>query len=125
MGLVERVAGEGLYQVEYRGCQTLVKPFCGSPSHELFSFLGHQRRDLLAHGFADDIGFAQRVSSELLQDQQNLILIDDDAVGLVQQFFHAGVWIGDLFAPEFRVDEVVYVLHGTRPVQGDHGRDIH
>ena len=125
VGFVERVAGEGLYEVEYRGCQTLVKPFCGSPSYKLFSFLGHQRRDLLAHGLAHDVGFTQRVSSELLKNQQHLVLINDDAVGLVQQFFHAGVWIGDRFAPEFRVDEIVYVFHGARPVQGDHGRDIH
>ena len=80
VSLVERIPGKGFDKVENRGCQALLKPFRGCPSHEFFSFLSHQRSNLFAHGFADDVSFAQSVSSELLQNQQHLILIDDDAV---------------------------------------------
>ena len=124
MGLVEGVAGEGFDEIEYLHRQLSLKPFGLGPGDEVVPLLRHQRGDLLAHRLPDDIGGAQGISGELLQDQQHLVLVDDNAVGLVQQFLEAGMRVGDGRPAVLGLNESLYVLHGTRPVQGDHGRDI-
>ena len=124
MRLVERVTGEGFDQVEYLDGHLLVVALrlgAGDEIHPLFS---HQGGDLLAHRLAHDVGGSQRVTGELLQDQQHLVLVNDDAVGLVQQFLEAGVGVGDGLAAVFSIDESLDVLHGAGAVEGDHRRDV-
>ena len=124
MGLVEGVTGEGFDQVENLHRQGLVEALGGCPGHEVVAFLGHQRGDLLAHRLAHDVGCAQGVPGELLQYEQHLVLVDNDAVGLVQQFLQAGVRVGDRRPAVLGINEAVNVLHRPRPVQGDHGGDV-
>ena len=120
MGLVEGIPGEGFDQVEDFHGQPLVESLGGSAGNEVFALLGHQRGDFLAHRLAHDVGCAQGVAGELLQYQQHLVLVDDDAVGLVQQVLETGMGVGDPCPPVLGVDEPVYVFHRPRSVQGDH-----
>ena len=124
MGLVERVTGERLDQVEYLNGHFLFIALSLGSSHEINPLFGHQGSDLLSHCFPHDICPAQGVTGELLQDQQHLVLIDDYTVGLVQQFFETGMGIGDGRAAMLRIDEGLDIFHGTWAVQGDHRRDI-
>ena len=84
VGLVEGVPGEGFDKVENLYGQRLIEALAGGPGHEVFPLLRHQRGDLLAHRLAHYVGSAQGVACELLQDQKHLVLVNDDAVGLVQ-----------------------------------------
>ena len=124
MGLVERVASERLNQIEYFARHILLKAFILGSGDEVHPFFGHQRSDLLSHGLPNDVGCPQRVTGELLQYQQHLVLVNDDAVGLVQQFFETGMRIGDRFAAVFSIDEHIDVFHGPRAIEGDHCRDV-
>ena len=84
VSLIERVPGEGFDKVEDFDSQLAVVPLALGAVHEVVALLGHQRGDFLAHRLADDVGRPQGIASELLKDQQYLVLVDDDAVGLVQ-----------------------------------------
>jgi hypothetical protein len=44
----------------------------------------HLGLDLLAHGAAQQVGVAERVAGQDLGDLHHLLLVDDDAVGLLQ-----------------------------------------
>ena len=58
-----------------------------------------------------DIGLSEGVAGEVFEYLENLVLVDDYSVGLVQHFFHAGVWVGDFFLAVLGFDEPVNVLH--------------
>ena len=122
--LIEGVARERLDQIEDIRSQLFLEPFGRGPGHETVPLLGHQRRNLFPHGFAHDVGFTQGVTGKLLQDQQNLVLVDDDPVGLVQKVFQAGVGVGYRYSPVFCIDEGVDIFHGSGPVKRDHGGDV-
>ena len=124
VSLVEGVTRERLDEVENLGAHRLRVSPLNRSRNEPVTLLGHQRGNLLAHGLADGVGLPQRVTGEVLQDVQHLVLVDDDAVGLVQQFLHAGMGIRNLLHTMFGADESVDVLHGAGPIEGDHRRNI-
>ena len=59
-------------------------PRCDRALDERLALGVHLGLDLLAHGAAQEIGAAQRVAGELLGDLHHLLLVDDDAVGLLR-----------------------------------------
>ena len=95
VGLVEGVPGEGFYEVEDLYGNLLAEALGLCADDEILPFLGHQSGNLLAHSLAHDVGCAQGISGELLEDQQHLVLVDDDAVGLVEKLLEAGMRVGD------------------------------
>ena len=85
---------------------------------------------LLAHGLAQQVRLAHRVPGQLLRDEQHLLLIDDQAVGVVQD---VGQRLGQLrvdrhdrLAPGLAVRVVVVRVgaHRARPVQRVDGGDV-
>ena len=114
MGLVEGVAREGFDQVKNLNGHIFCVAFALSARNEVHPLFGHQRSDLLAHRFAHDVGASEGVAGELLQDQQHLVLVNDDAVGLVQQFFEAGVRIGDGVFTVFSIDKGIDILYSPK-----------
>ena len=82
MGLVERVASEGLNKLEDMLSFFLrVTAFRRAGEKDLF-LLVHDGGDFFAHCFPERICRAQGVTPDTLDDQEHLVLIDDDAVGL-------------------------------------------
>jgi hypothetical protein len=67
----------------------LSMPRSTAPSHETVALRVHLRLDLLAHGAAQQVGFAERVAGQHLRDLHHLLLVDDDAVGLLQDRLRA------------------------------------
>ena len=124
VGLVEGIAGEGFDEVKNLDGQLAFKPLALGAVNKPVTFFGHQRGDFLAHGLPYRIRLAQRITGKPLQDQEHLVLVNDHAVCLVQQFFQAGVGIGDGRAPVLGLDKSVDVLHWARPIESNHGGDV-
>ena len=64
-------------------------PCSAAPATKPRALRVHLGLDLLAHGAAQQIGFAERIAGEILRDLHHLLLIDDDAVGLLQDRLEA------------------------------------
>ena len=86
---------------------------------ELLALRLHERGDLLGHRLADRVGVLQRVAGELLQDEEHLVLVGDDAVRLVEDLGQVGVRIFDERAVVLRAAVRADVLHRSRAVERD------
>ncbi|MDF9789999.1 hypothetical protein M2440_000700 [Methylorubrum extorquens] len=84
VGLVEAIIRELGEQVEDLVGLGLGQAVLGAALHEAVALGVHLRLDLLAHGAAEHVGFAQRVAGENLGDLHHLLLVDDDPEGLLQ-----------------------------------------
>ena len=60
----------------------LLTPCPTAPSTKRSRCASISGADLLAHGAAQHVGFAERIAGQLLRDLHHLFLVDDDAVGL-------------------------------------------
>ena len=94
------------------------------PLDESLSLLQHKGGDLLAHGLSHHIGLAEAVSGEGLEDQQDLVLIDDDPVGLLEDILQGRMRIDDALFIVLGLDEGGDVLHGPGAIERDHGGHI-
>ncbi len=129
VGFVETVAGKLLHQVEDLHRQLAVDAVLLRPLGKHRPLLGHLLRLLLAHGAAQQVGAAERVAGQHLGDLHHLLLVEDDAVGGLEDRLERfvlvlGVRVGDLLPPVLAVDEVVHHarLQGPRAEQR-HQRD--
>ena len=92
--------------------------FLGS-GDEALALLGHLIQLLFAHGAAQEIGFPEGIARQAVRDLHYLLLVDDDAVGLLQEQFQFGKVVHHLLAAVLAVDEIVdhAALDGARPVE--------
>src|ERR1051326_2939718 len=86
--LVEAVARERLDVVEDLVGLLLVVAMCQRAGHELLALRDHQRQDLLPHRLAQQVRLAERVAGHALGDLHDLLLVDDDAVRLLEDLLH-------------------------------------
>ncbi len=82
--LVEAVVGELGQQFEDGVGLVLLDVVLDRAGDEARALLLHFGADLLAHGAAQQIGFAERVARHRLGDLHHLFLVDDDAEGFLQ-----------------------------------------
>ena len=122
--LVEAVAGKLVDQLEDVGGLVAGHAFLHGAGHELGLLAGHDGLVLLAHGLAQDVGLAQRVAGHHLGDLQHLLLVDDDAVGLLQDRLQHLVQAVDGLLAVLPVDVGRDVVHGARPIERGHGHDV-
>ena len=122
--LVEAVARELVDQLEDVGGFRALHALLDRAGHELGLLLGHDGLVFLAHGLAQDVGLAQRVAGHHLGDLQHLLLVDDDAVGLLQDRLQHGMQAVDGLLAVLAVDVGGDVVHRARPVQRGHGHDV-
>ena len=127
MGLVEGVPGEGNQNVPdglggLPGVSVLLHTL-----EEGHLLLGQDLGLLLAHGSTEHISLAQGVSCQDSRGRLDLLLVDDQTVGLVQDrlegFGHLGMdgFYLLLAVLALGVVDVGVHIHGPRPVQGDQG----
>ena len=125
VALVEAVGGELGHRVEDRVGELGDRcPRATAPVDEGLALGVHLGLDLLAHGAAQKIGTAQRVAGELLGDLHHLFLVDDDAVGLLQDRLEQRVQIARVLEPVLDVDVARDVVHRPRPIERVHGDDV-
>ncbi len=124
VALVETVAGEGLDLVpQIRGLGAR-HAAAGGAVDELLLHLGHDVGLLLAHGLAQHVRLGHAEAGHLHGDQHHLLLVDDDAVGLLQDRLHLGSGIGEplaLLALDVLVD---HADQGARPVERVQGGEL-
>ena len=118
MGLVKRVGREGL-----DGAPECIHGGFGvaiflHAAPELVVLLGQHFRLLLTHCLTEAICLAGRVVGDLLRDTHDLLLVDDEAVGLIQDFlerlFQLRVNWGDFLAAVLAVRVVPVGVHTHR-----------
>ena len=84
VGFVERVARERLEQLPDAFGGGLWVPVGDHRVNELRALAGHHFLFLLAHRAAEHIRLTQAVAGELADDLEHLVLVDNDAVALVE-----------------------------------------
>ena len=130
MGLVERVVGERQDGVPQCLDRALREPVGLHTLGETLELLLQHLALLLAHGLTQNVGSGQRVAGHLLRDAHDLLLVDDEAVSLgedfAQRLLEFGVDGFDGLPVVFAVGIVVVGVHahGTRPVERDDGDDV-
>ena len=61
--------------------------------HEFFALRNHFRRNLLAHGAAQDVSLAHRIAGQFPGDAHDIVLVGHDAVGFLEDRLEGGVQI--------------------------------
>jgi len=79
---------------------------------------------LLAHRLAQGVGLGERETGDLDGNSHHLLLVDDDAVGLAEDFLELGKNVGDGLAAVLALRVVIDELHGAGPVEGVERRDV-
>ena len=79
---------------------------------------------LLAHRAAQHIRLTERIARKLLEDLNDLLLIDDAAVGDRQNRLKLRNKVGDLFRVVLAGDEFRNGFHRPRAVERDQSRDV-
>ena len=118
--LVERVAREGLDEVEELFGEALLVALLDRAADEALALGEHHRGDLLAHRLPHHVGLPERVAGEDARDLQHLVLVRDHAVRLVEHRREVLVRVVGLGAPVLHVDVAGDVLHRARAVERDH-----
>ena len=80
--------------------------------------------EFLAHGLAEVVAFAASETCEETREEHHLLLIDGDAVSVLEIRLHDGDVVFDFFAALFAVDEVGNFVHRPRAVEGIHGNEV-
>ena len=109
-----------------RSASSSSTPFLSEPSTKVRLLLGHLLGLLLAHRAAEQVGAAERVARERLRDLHDLLLVDDDAVGRLEELVDAVVHLRDRLATVLAVDEVLHHAGAerARAVERDGGDDV-
>src|ERR1700757_680838 len=117
---VEAVARELFHQVEDVDGFLLGDFVLLAPGEELRALRGHFFLFLLAHGAAEDVGFAEGKAGQAIGDLHDLFLVKNDAVGFLENIFQLRKLVVDPGFAVFAVDEVIdhAALDGAGAVEG-------
>ena len=124
VALVEAVAGKRLEHLEDRLGVLFVPSLLLAHLEKPELLLGQLLHLLLAHDAAQDVGLAERVAGEDLGHLHDLLLVDDNAVGALQDVDEVGVRILDRLWIGLPFDVVRDELHGAGPVEGVQGDQV-
>src|SRR6266540_294397 len=126
MAAVEAIPRELLHQVEHALGDLRVDRLLLGAVEEAGLLLGHDVELLLAHRAPEQIRLAQAVAGQRRRDLHDLFLVDDDAVGVLQDGLEQRVVVFDALAAVLAVDEVVdhAALERSGPVKSAHGDDV-
>ena len=77
-----------------------------------------------AHGAAQQVGFAKAIAGQHLRELHHLLLVDDDAVGLLQDRLGKRVKVVRRLQAVLAVDKGLDVVHRARPVERVQSDDV-
>src|SRR6266851_5272768 len=80
---------------------------CYGAQNKLLLLLGHLFAILLAHGFSQTVGFRHRVSGELLGQLHGLLLINDNALGGIENLLHLRHDVPNALLAVMTLDKVI------------------
>src|SRR3989344_2262610 len=97
---------------------------CKTSGLELFLLRGHFFRYLLAHRFPEGVGFKPAVAGKLHGYFENVVLVRNDAVGVLQNGLKGGVDVFHELRILFSFDICGYESHRAGAVERHHGVDV-
>ena len=126
MGFIEPVPGEFFHQVEDIGRGRFSDAARQCPLDKYRPLLRHLLGLFLAHRPTQQVGTAQGITRQDLGNLHHLLLIQDDAVGRLEDWFKIRVRILDLGATMLAIDKVIdhARLQGPGSIQGHQGDNI-
>ena len=124
MRFVEAVARELRHEIEDHDRVGIFDAALHRAVDEALALRIHLRLDLLAHGAAQQIGFPERIAGERLRDLHHLLLVDDDAVGLLQDRLEQRVEIVDMLLAVLAAIVERDVVHRARAIERDEGDEV-
>ena len=124
VALVEAVVGKAREQLEDRLRLPLLDAVRHRAFDEALALRLHLAADLLAHGAAQQVGFAERVAGEPPRGLHHLLLIDDDAEGLAQHRLELRVNVFGLLLAVLARAIGRDVRHRARPIERDQRDDV-
>src|ERR1044072_1211623 len=126
MAAIESVIGELGHQRENLFRLLLLDATFDRALDELLFVNGHLLALLLAHRATHEVGFAKCIAGKLLRELHYLLLVDDDAVGVVQDLFHLRHEIANGFLAVVALDEFVdhAAVEWSRTIKSIKGGEI-
>ncbi|MBA7617258.1 hypothetical protein ES703_24572 [subsurface metagenome] len=124
VALVKSVLGKASHELKNISSRVLNHTIFAGPFKKVGLHAGHSLRFLFPHGPAQDIGLGQAEPGNGVGNLHHLLLVDNDAIGLIQDWDQGRMQIGDLPAAVLAVDKLVNVRHGTGAVEGVHGDKV-
>ncbi len=98
--------------------------FFAAPSTKMAPLLGHFLGLLLAHGAAQHVGAAERVAGQHLRGLHDLLLVDHDAVGFLEDRLEQRVVVLDGDAACLAIGVERDELHRPGAVERDQRDDV-
>ncbi len=86
--------------------------------------LVHFFDQLLSHRFAQGVALTSGEVGEQSRQKHDLFLIDSYAVGVLEVFLHYGDIVDNRFATMFTGNEIGYIVHRPRTIEGVHGYEV-
>ena len=101
-------------------------PLLASPRDKFLPQLRHLLRLFLPHGLAQPIRVGRRKSRQFHGDLHDLLLIQDHAIGIIENLFQLRNLVGDQLPVVSAFDIVIHhaAFQGARTVQGQQVDDI-
>ena len=124
VGFVEAVIGEFIQKVPDLQRDGIVHPVFARALDEFRAFGIHRLLNFFTHGAAQEISTAQRITRHFLRDLHHLFLIDDNALGLIQNVIHRRVQIIALGQAVFHLAIFRDILHRAGAVERHERHDI-
>ncbi len=127
MGFIKCIFGKiNHFIIDFIG-SCLRDPACYAPRNlllfisidKILPLLLHDRSLFLGHGPANQIASPQGIARQLLHNLHNLLLIDDTAIGRLQNRLQLRTVIGNRFRMVLSPDILGNKVHGTWTVQRD------
>ena len=124
MALVEGIGGEGApvlpYLLQHLGVVALGRSALDKLGVHVVQFIN----ELLAHRLTQGVALAAGEVGNLAREEHDLLLIDGDAVGVLQVLLHAGEVVLDGLLAVLTLDELRDVGDRARTIEGVHGDEV-
>jgi hypothetical protein len=124
VGLVEAIPGELLDQVEQLLGLRLRDLMLFGAIDEFRAEFFHLLRFFLAHGAAQDVGLSEGEAGDPVGDRHDLLLVDDHAIGILEQGFQLRHFVGDGNLALLALDEIRDEVHRPGAIEGDDRDDV-
>ena len=126
VGFVETISGKLLDQVEDARSRLLVDALLAGALSELGPLLLHDLDLLLPHGAAQQVRLAKGVPGQHGGGLHHLLLVEDDAVGVLQHVLQHGVWVLQLRLAVLALDVLIHhtAVEGPGAVHGQRRHQV-
>src|SRR3989344_3074986 len=95
-----------------------------SSFYELGFHFSKNLGNFLTDTFSNSVRLTTTKASQVLTDLHDLLLVNDNSVGIGQGVFHDRMHVADLAPAVLTSNKVINPLHRSGTIKGDHGDNI-